>query len=378
MDKVRPMRQMVCRCNAAVVWLSLVAVGCAADPASKLLKSPKELFKPTKTSPDDGRSLYAEAEQLFRDASAAQGDTRIETFEKSAKKFKEVSEVTQSTSLKEDALYMTGECYFFSDHYPKAVNAYDELIKAYPRTRHMDRVDKRRFAIAQFWENKVDGFSMKPNFTNSQQPKFDTFGHALRVYNRIRFDDPTGKLADDATMAAAVANFEAGRYAQADTLFEDLRDNFASSEHQFQAHLLLLKCKLKRYQGPEYDGTVLNEAEELIRQMLVQFPQEVGPHREYLEKEAKDIRLKQAERLFVLAKHRDRRKEYLAARMLYEQVRSEYGDTNLGLEAEARLAQLGGLPDRPEEKLKWLAEMFPDEEDPKPLIATGDAKGKLR
>jgi outer membrane protein assembly factor BamD (BamD/ComL family) len=339
---------------------------------SKLLASPKG----AETS--DARVKYDQADRLFQQASSAQGDARIEAFRSAAGLYGEVAEEATSQSLKEDALCMHAECLFFANQYPKAVNAFDELVKQFPRTRHMDRVDKRRFAIAQYWEQQVDGFSFKPNFTNGQQPKFDTFGHALRVYNRIRFDDPTGKLADDATMAAAVANFEAGRYAIADSLFEDLRDNFPSSEHQFQCHLLLLKCKMKRYQGPNYDGTVLNEAEELIRQMLVQFPGEADPHRESLEKEAKEIRLMQAERLYVKAQYRDRRKEYLAAKMLYEQLRNEYGDTSLALEAESRLAKMEGLPDRPEERLQWLAELFPKEEQPKPLIATGGTGGKLR
>ena len=122
--------------------------------------------------------------------------------------------------------------------------------------------------------------------------------------------------------------------------------------------------------GPDYDGTVLDESEKLIKQMVLQFPDKARDNREFLEEVGKEIRLKKAQRTFELAKFYDRRKEYGAARMSYARVAEMYSDTNLAREAETRLAQLGGKPDMPEERLQWLADLFPDEEKPKPLIAS--------
>ena len=319
------------------------------------------------------------AHEIFQRAMSADGDARRKLFSDAAAAYSQVVSRLKKSPYHEDAMFWLGESYFFADSYPKAMNTFGELVKTYPNSRHLDAISKRRFSAAQYWLKlkETDGFDLYPNITNRRRPTVDTFGHAIRMFNRIRFDDPTGKLADDATMAAAVANYKKGRFDQANILFDDLRENFPNSEHQFQAHLLQLECKRKIYDGPDYDGSVLDEAENLIKQLVLQFPNKSSEQREYLQKVAGDIRLKKAQRDYERAKYYERRKEYGAARLAYAEVAKLYSDTNLGSKAEARLVALGGKPDLPEEPLQWLAELFPEEDTrPKPLIAS-DTLGKI-
>ncbi len=319
----------------------------------------------------EAKQRHETAQRQFQAATATQGSDRASQFEKAAKDYAAASKRCAGTSLAEDCLMMSAESYFFADLYPKAVERYSELIKKHPNTRYLDLVDQRRFAIARYWLalKKQDSSMEVVNLTNSERPATDTFSYAVKLLDRIRFDNPTGKLADDATMAAATANFEQGKFAEADVLFTDIRENFPQSEFQFQAHLLGLKCKQELYEGPDYDGGMLVEGEKIINQMVQYFPQESATHREHLESELKDIRLKIAQRDYTMAKFYDSKKEYGAARVYYDLVRSDHKNTNLALESEARLAQIGGLPTDPENSMQWLADMFPKEEPPKPLIA---------
>ena len=94
--------------------------------------------------------------------------------------------------------------------------------------------------------------------TDKTRTLFDTHGHAMRVYDRVRLDDPTGPLADDSIMATANAMFVKARYEDADYYYTLLRTDYPKSEHQFQAHLLGLKSKLLKYQGPDYEGAPLD------------------------------------------------------------------------------------------------------------------------
>ena len=321
---------------------------------------------------DSDAKLY-KGHELFSKASTAQGDERRRLFDKAADAYTDASKRLKKSPAQEDAMFWMAESHFFADNYAKAAPVFDDLIKQYPNSRYLDTIGKRRFAVAQYWlelREQDSSFNLYPNLSNRRRPTVDTFGHVLRIFDRIRFDDPTGKLADDATMAAAVANYKRGRYQQADVLFDDLRENFPNSEHQFQTHLLQLECKRKLYEGPDYDGIALDESEKLIQQMVLQFPDKARDKRDFLEEVSKDIRLKKAQRDYELAKFYDRRKEFGAARMSYARVAEMYGDTNLAREAETRLAQLGGEPNMPEERLQWLADLFPDEEKPKPLIAS--------
>ena len=145
--------------------------------------------------------------------------------------------------------------------------------------------------------------------------------------DKIRLDDPTGKLADDATLAAGNANLVAGRFLQADEFYTDLRRTFPSSEHQFQAHFLGLKCKLESYQGPQYSGDALQQAEKLIEQINKQFPLEAQQQREVLARAQARVRYLQAEREWTQGRYHDLRQECGAARYYYSELVKQYADT---------------------------------------------------
>lgn len=267
------------------------------------------------------------------------------------------------SAIEEDALYMAAECYYFSDQYPKATKTYDRLIEAYPNSRHLSVIDKRRFQLARYWldlHKKQGYWSIVPNFS-SDRPRFDTYGNAVKLFERIRLDDPGSQLGDDATMAAANANFESGKYFRADELYEDLRKNFPQSEHQFNAHLLGLKCKMFVYQGPQYDDKPLKDAANLLKQMYRQFPADVKQQNEYLTSVAKEVRLKQAERAYEEARFFERKGAYAAAKLYYRQLQEDYADTSLAEKAKDRGEQLASKPERASNHVQWLTNMFPDE-----------------
>ena len=330
------------------------------------------LFGGTPKGETTARELFSQGEDDFRNAATIQGEERTDRFADVAKVYKKSAEAWPNSVVEEDAMLMKGESHFFADEYVRANDTYSELLKKYPNSRHADKVDKRRFAIARYWidKKKRAAFWEKlPNFWDRQRPAFDMFGHAAKTLDRLRFDNPTGTLADDATIAAGVANFEAGKYNAADILFTDLCQNFPNSEHQFEAHLLSLKCKQMIYEGPEYDGGVLEQGEKLIISMYRQFPDQAEKHRLFLDEAYRSIRLKKAQREFNLAQYYDRREEYGAAKYYYNIVKREFADTNLALESEARITELSGEPDTPPDRLAWLTRAFPvDETESKPLL----------
>ena len=329
-----------------------------------------------RVQPDEekARQIYEVAHAEYQQAVATSGEDRQKKLRAVAKKFERAAKLAPDSGLEEDAMFMVGECLFFTDRYSKATDQYEQLVKKHPNTRYLDQVSQRQFALADYWltlDQQDPEWAVTPNFTDRRRPLFDTFGSAIRIFDRIRFDDPTGKLSDDATMAAGKAAFLKRRFRRSETFFEDLRESFPESPHQFDAHLLSLKCKMMLYEGPDYDGGYLKEGEELVKRMFRLFPSQAEEHREYLEAALKDIRLKQAEQEWKVAVYYDRRKEYGAARYYYEIVQREFGDTSLAAEANTRLAEIHGRPDVPPQRLAWLANLFPTPEKEKPVIARG-------
>lgn len=317
------------------------------------------------------RQLYREADDLFNQALAAPPHTRARIFEMAGPKFMVAADRWPDSQLAMDAMYMAAECYFFSDNYPQANLCYEKLVKAFPNNRYLDAVDKRRFAIARFWLD-TNHATPEPfyyvNWTNKTRPWRDVRGHGLRVFDKIRIDDPTGKLADDATLAAANEHFANSKYYKADEYYTDLRQAYPTSEHQFLAHFLGIKSKLNSYMGPAYGGTALDDTDKLIKQTRRQFPKEAAQEREFLDRAAAEVRFRKAESLMHLARFYDGRAEYRAAEYYYARLARDFQDTPLAQTAERRVSEIAGLPPVPAQPLPWLVSLFPESDKVKPLL----------
>lgn len=326
--------------------------------------------------PKVARQEFAAAELLYERAMQLPRDQRAAVLLEAAEKYQAAAERWPGSMLEEDALFLAGESYFFSNFYPKAEECYAGLIKKQPNTKYLEIIGVRRFSIAQFWLD-TDETHPEPfyvfNVSDNSRPWYDTDGHAFRVFDRIRTDDPTGKLADDATMASANSYFRRGNYLKADDLYADLRKAFPSSEHQFDAHFFGLKTKLLTYQGWDYSGDPLDQAENLVKQTRRQFPQKADEEIDFLSRAAAEVRFHKAERLWSLGHYYELKREYRAATIYYQQLLKDFGDTPFAQDAKQRIPTFEGKPPTPPQPLPWLAKMFPPRSTAKPLWKTDEA-----
>ncbi|MEW4451891.1 tetratricopeptide repeat protein [Bremerella sp. JC817] len=303
------------------------------------------------------KKLFAQAESIYEQGMAQEGAQRAAKLNQAAGLFLRAGLYHQNSTLEEDALMYAGECYFFVDNYPDATKQYDNLVKKYPNTKHLDVIGTRRFKLARYWLDRHTTertWALQPNLTDSQLPLFDRFGNAVKLFDLIRLDDPSGDLADDATLAAANAHFREGNFEAADRFYSDLRENFPTSEHQFNAHYLGVVTKLKVYQGAEYDGKPLNDAETLLTRLKRQFPDKTQENMQVIEKLDFDIRASQAERLWFKATFYDRRREYAGARHYYQQIIEKFPSSNMADEAKKRIAEVQDRPATPTPPAEFL------------------------
>lgn len=283
--------------------------------------------------------------------------------------------------LEQDALYYAGDAYFFAEHYAKANQAFELLVSKYPGTRYLDLAQSRRFAVAQYWLelNRASPDNLLTyHLQDRRRPTRDTKGNAIRIFNRIRLDDPTGRLADDATMELANAYFADERFIDAADTYEDLRIAFPTSKHQYDAHVLELKARLEAYQGSSYDGTHLKKADKLLSAVMKQFPTEVDKEREQLTKLAAEIRFRLAEREMKMARYYDYSGQYRSATIYYQEVIDNYPTTPQAQEAQERVMAIADKPAKPPQRAQWLVNFFPQADETKPLIATSPTREALK
>jgi outer membrane protein assembly factor BamD (BamD/ComL family) len=321
---------------------------------------PKPALSRAKTAmgmgPNEARAreaiAQAEAALVAREFAAAE------------KLFREAVNRAPDTGIEQQALFGLGESRFFRNEYYSAIDDYGKLLEKYPNTPRFDDVIERIWAIGQYWDahhQRDKAWAIQPNLFDETRPTFDTAGNAIKAYEAIRLNDPTGPRADDAIMATANIYFRRSQYQDADYHYTLLRQEYPRSEYQFEAHLLGLQSKLRKYQGPDYDGKPLEEAKKLAKQIQTQFSGRLSTdERERLQKTQADVVRMIAERDLRMATYYDDTDHNLAARYYYSQVARDYSQTGVGKEAERRMVAIADQPDVPTERLGWFVEMFPE------------------
>lgn len=329
-------------------------------------------------NPDEAEKLFSEAEQLYQQAVAQKksdpnDDSFERTFVKAAKKYRLAASRWPESKIEEDSLFFEGQSYFFANRYVESNRAYEKLVSLYSGTRYLDKAEQHRFAIARYWLDLADDYA-GISLTNSKRPRANLRNEARRILHRIRIDDPTGKFADDATNALADAYFKDSRWQEAADTYEDLRRNYPGSSFQYHAHLFELKSRLQSYQGGSYDDIPLKKADELMRAIVNQFPDQAEKDQDFLAQEASNIRTKLAERDLTMAQYFEARGENRAAKIYYEQLAQEYSDTKLAESVKQQIAEVASKPPVPPERGKWLVNLFPDADAEKPVLKAGNEK----
>jgi len=287
-------------------------------PLQRLVDGRKQR-KSTSLSPAAGRDEFDAAVRLYKQGQFAESEKRAKRI---AKKYK-------NSPVREDALFLIAESQFEQKKYSWAQDSYDRLVEEFPSTRYLEVRNRRLFNIARYWLQSPDVVTTDnvklaefdpsgkrpkvrikkqpkkrsrfdisrtipifPNFWDRTRPVFDTEGRAIQALKSIWQNDPTGALADDALMLTASHYMRNGNYLEADHIYKIIRDEYPKSKHSEHAHVLGSFVKQASYQGPAYDGKVLDEAKELKQSAIRLYPQ--NPERERLEKDLRKIRLAKA------------------------------------------------------------------------------------
>jgi Outer membrane lipoprotein len=161
-------------------------------------------------------------------------------------------------------------------------------------------------------------------------------------------------------MAEAGIYFRRAQFEDADYNYTLLRREYPRSKHQFEAHLLGLQAKLRKYQGADYDGTPLEEAQQLVKQLRTSFSGQLSAEeRERLTTVSAQLNQELASRDMKMAKYYDGIKHYGSAKEYYAIVIKKYPDSGLANEARQRMGVIASLPEEPSKPLGKIVGLFP-------------------
>lgn len=308
---------------------------------------------------EQGRNEFRQAEQLFQQRQWEESESELKAI---AKRFDDYA-------VKEDALFLLGEVYYETKRYPEASDTFTTLVKEFPSTRHQTKISNRMFSIAGIWLDFPDAVTSNdiqlasnleqatkmgvpankrnswdptlampflPNFHDSTRPAFDTEGRALESLKSIWLNDPTSDMADDALMMTASHYLRKGDSVRADEYFAALRQNYPDSPHFKNSYVLGSHVKLMSYEGSNYDGTRLDEAEQLKESALRMWPD--SEMRGRLTEELKIIEEAKAKREWGRVEFYNKKKRPDSAAIYCREIIRLYPETSYASSAKQFLA----------------------------------------
>ena len=312
------------------------------------------------TQPLLGTDEYAAANDLYEAGQFEDAESAFRKLSKS-RKFKK-------TEIREDAMFMWGEAAFQQKRLAKAHDAYAELLRDYPSTRHLDVVSQRLFSIGMTWldhpqiadmseikqanleepRNKIPAEKppakprtpvFVPNLTDKGRPLFDTEGNGVAALRAIWLHDTTGPLADDALMLAASHHARRGEFFEADHLFTLLREQYPTSPHLQEAFELGSHVKLMAYQGPAYDVKALEDSKQLKEALLRLYGDTTDADR--VKEELARIEHQEALKHWDTAQFYMKKNKKSAASVSLHLLLERYPESQLADNARAMLNELG-------------------------------------
>jgi outer membrane protein assembly factor BamD (BamD/ComL family) len=166
------------------------------------------------------------------------------------------------------------ECQYQQKKYVKALESFERLHADYPMTEYLEKLVSREYEIAQLWFAQSDPRAPADRKLpwmarfDGRLPTVDTQRSALRAVERVRHNDPTGPLADDAAIQIADYYMKQHVYDCAALYYKQFAAEYPKSRFWAHARLAAIEAQIRGCLDPERDTGVPNIASELVKQIL--------------------------------------------------------------------------------------------------------------
>jgi outer membrane protein assembly factor BamD (BamD/ComL family) len=312
----------------------------AKDPNTPTLVLGSNGWRPMKPVDDPA------AEADFKAAEALAKQNKLP---EAATAYKAVAKKWKGTAAGEKAQFFLAEAEYKQGRFFAANDAYEQLMADYPGTELNSRVVKREYEIAQVWFDQIDPkvpSEKKLPWTArfaSKTPLIDTQGYALKALEHVRHHNPQGELADDAVLKIADTHMANRDYDSAALYYDQLITDHPKSPFIHRAYLSSIDARLKGYLGPEYDGTGLKKARELIHQTMANFPNDTEGNAK-LYHLIDVINDQEAERTFVVGQYYKKTGKVSGAEYYFGKIPQVWPKSPWAVKAKTELASLAKQP----------------------------------
>jgi hypothetical protein len=223
-------------------------------------------------------------------------------------------------------------------------------VSTYPGTPFHEKAVAREYEIGTAWLGSADPkssyakkFSWTDHFTG-KLPLVDTTGHALAALEHVRHHDASGPLADDAVMKIADYHYTNSNFDESSEYYDQLLQDHPKSPFVRRAQLSSIDSKVKAYIGPDYDGSGLDKARDMIKNHVDSFPEQEPGQYDSLNKTLAMINDQDAERAYRIADYYYKTGKVTSAEYSFGEIPVRWPRSEWAKKAKVRLASIAKMP----------------------------------
>lgn len=235
-----------------------------------------------------------------------------------------------------DAQYLVGFCYEALGRYEKAFDHYQKLLEKYPKFSRYDEVVRRQFEIA-------NRFLAGQRFrVLGLVPLYRSMDRVAEMYVKVIGNAPESTIAPLAQLNIGVARERQKDYELAAEAYAKVTERYSgrplyAAEALFREAMAYYRESL----SAEYDQSAASKAIERFTDFTILYPNDPRA------KEAKELifrlRVEQAKGALQIARFYEKRKNWVAARIYYNEVLVKAPESAYADEARQKLEKLREL-----------------------------------
>lgn len=280
-------------------------------PKSGKWVNPKNLPK------DNPKEQFAYAKSFFE----------INKYEDAKREFRKLLKAYPKSAEAAESQYYLGLVEEAQGKPYEAYQAYQMVIDKYPFSERIQEVIEREYKIAEKFMSgeKRKAFGVDLPVENP----------AIEIFGKVVENSTYGPLAPRAQYKLGLVLKGLMRYYEAEDEFNKVVSRYPDSEWASAAKFQIASCRSSLSKGPAYDQGAAQEAKEQFEQFVKEHPDAVLSLD--AEKSINEIREKEAQANFDIARFYEKQKAFESAKVYYNDLINNYTDSPWAAQAAARL-----------------------------------------
>jgi outer membrane protein assembly factor BamD len=231
-----------------------------------------------------------------------------------------------------EAQFKIAECYKAQGALYRAFKEYQVVIDKYPFSELSSEIVRRQYDIGlELLEGQGKGSSFLKAISGSEYNVVDVFKTVIK-------NAPYGDLAAPAQYKIGLYLLEKRLYQEARDELEKVVNDYPDSEWAKAAKYQIAVTDAQRSSGAEYDQKITQAAVEEFKDFVENYPEaELSTE---AKQQIRELREKEAENSFKVARFYEKRKNYRAAKIYYQAIVDDYAGSSWSAKALNKIREM--------------------------------------